>query len=93
MSRKTIDASVLLHFVAADQPHAVLFQQGPLFHNLILADEFFAVLSFESSDNKVTAGHILKMIDKDRIDQGASGGTDKRDRLGGHFFRYNHPEA
>ena len=40
-----------------------------------------AVLSFESADDKVAAGHILEMVDEDRIDQGPSGGTDQRQQL------------
>ena len=49
--------------------------------------------SFEAADDEVAARHLLKMIDEDRVDGGASGRADQRDRLGRYFFGHDRTES
>src|SRR5687767_4854405 len=57
------------------------------FHSLL------PILRFESFDDEVTAGHVLKMVDEEDVDGGAGGCTDHRQRLRGGLFGNDHAEA
>src|SRR6266480_4176713 len=58
-----------------------------------LSDCSDAVLRFEAFHDEVAAGHVLKVVHKEYVDDGTAGGTNYRNGFRRHLLGHNDAEA